>query len=324
MQSVGGDTVAQLVKNKVIISGNIIETYSYEKGYLKGYELSDVERAKKGRKKDSKSSEYVVNRGKVLQRARTRIRRLVNTNAGNYYDSRGNRIFAKFFTMTFGENIQDIKYANNEFKKFIKRLNYQVLGEKKSVLKYTAVIEFQERGAIHYHVIFYNMPFVRVNKLQEIWGNGFVKINAIDKVDNVGAYITKYMTKDNDDSRLQDEKCYFNSRDLKEPTIIDDTKEAEKVRTSLPLENLVYSCEFENEHTGLIKYHQFNSRWHNDASLKRFSLANVGEKTGEDSFEIINNRYCSCGAKAIRRHLKISDTYYFECLYCDAKSSILN
>ncbi|GAI10009.1 unnamed protein product, partial [marine sediment metagenome] len=38
--------------------------------------------------------------------------------------------------------------TNREFKKFIQRLRYQY-GD----FKYMAVIEFQDRGAIHYHMI---------------------------------------------------------------------------------------------------------------------------------------------------------------------------
>lgn len=53
----------------------------------------------------------------------------------------------------------------------------------------------------------------------EIWGHGFVKINAIDKVDNLGAYITKYMTKDKADDRLKTEKGYLCSRNLQRPKI---------------------------------------------------------------------------------------------------------
>lgn len=315
----GGETLAELVTRKIIISGNVIESYEYEKGYLKGYVLDEEQRKNKGRKKDFKSEEYSVNRGKVLQRAMTRIRRVINANVGEYFDCRGNRIYSKFFTMTFAENVQDLKYANGEFKKFIKRLNYQVMGEKKLVLKYTAVVEFQKRGAIHYHIVFYNMPFVKADRLQKIWGHGCIKINAIDKVDNVGAYITKYMTKDNEDGRLQGEKCYFNSRELKEPQIIEDKEIAEKVATSLPLVNLVYSSEFENEYVGTIKYHQFNSKRRNDASMENYTLGNIGKKSGS-GYECLPTFYCKeCGERVYPKYLEKYDKPYFQCLSCNEK-----
>ena len=86
----------------------------------------------------------------------------------------------KFMTLTFKENIQDITYTNYEFNKFIKRLNFYLYHEKKQKLKYLAVWENQKRGAIHYHIIFFDFPFIKTKDLQEIWGHGFVKINKID------------------------------------------------------------------------------------------------------------------------------------------------
>jgi hypothetical protein len=53
-----------------------------------------------------------------------------------------------FTTLTFRENLHNIKEANYEFLKFIKRVKYK-FGD----FKYLAVIEFQDRGAIHYHMI---------------------------------------------------------------------------------------------------------------------------------------------------------------------------
>lgn len=82
--------------------------------------------------------------------------------------------------------------------------------------KYLAVIEFQERGAIHYHIIC-NLPYVPHKELQELWGNGIVWINCIQNADNVGAYVVKYMTKDTADKRLQNHKGYLCSKGLKRP-----------------------------------------------------------------------------------------------------------
>jgi hypothetical protein len=66
---------------------------------------------------------------KHYQNMRFKIARLVDMNFDNQ---------TKFLTLTFKENIQDIEYANNEFKKFIKRLNYNLYKTKKANLKYIA------------------------------------------------------------------------------------------------------------------------------------------------------------------------------------------
>jgi hypothetical protein len=100
------------------------------------------------------------------------------------------------------------------FKQFTKRLRRRF-----PLLKYIAVIEFQDkndRGAIHYHMIC-NLPYIKKSELADIWGLGFVKINSIDKVDNIGAYVIKYMTEDTDDKRLCGEHGYLLSKGLERP-----------------------------------------------------------------------------------------------------------
>ena len=249
------------VYKKIVQSGDIIEIYEYEKGYLKGYQLTDSEKRNIGRLKGEKSNNYEEHRKQVLQRAKKNLRRLINANIGQY----GDEFTAKFLTLTFKDNVQDIEQANYEFQKFIKRLNYYCFGTKKANLKYTCVVEFQKRGAIHYHVIIYNMPYVKANNIENLWGNGFIKINKIDNVDNVGAYVSEYLGNAEkgqghniEDDRLQGKKSYFSSKGLFKPVEITDKKIVERVVAALPEEYLTYSATFENEHIGSITYKQYN------------------------------------------------------------------
>lgn len=59
------------------------------------------------------------------------------------------------------------------------------------------VWEKQKRGAIHYHIIFFELPFIKTKVLQEIWGHGFVKLNKIDvdSQENRGRDVSKYFSK---------------------------------------------------------------------------------------------------------------------------------
>jgi len=262
-------------KGKMVISGYVIEIYSYEKGvYLK--------RRNNGRAGNGFTSdeEKEKNRQVVLMRARRDLRRIVNANFGQW----GNDVTCKFVTLTFRENVTDIDAANYEFKKFVKRLNYAVYGKKCSGLKYTVVLEFQERGAVHYHVIFYNLPYTKADVLGDVWGNGFIKVNKIDEIDNVGAYVCKYLTKGNNDDRLRGRKCYFNSRGLKKPIEkYFDCDEMESAKKSLPAERMTFRCEFENEYTGKIIYEQYNISENNCKKEMRSNGKNHVERTGEKS-----------------------------------------
>ena len=112
---------------------------------------------------------------KHYEQTRWEIARIVDCNFDNK---------TKFLTLTFRENIQDITITNKEFKYFIQRLNYYLYQTKVQTLKYIATWEKQKRGAIHYHVIFFDFPFVAKEKLQDLWTYGFIKINRID-VDSI-------------------------------------------------------------------------------------------------------------------------------------------
>ncbi len=238
---------------KLVISGRFLEMYTYSKGVYKVYGKNKNGRAGKGVVIDEEQKEK--NRNTAIMRARRTIKRIVNANIGQW----GDDVSAKFLTLTFRDNVDSLDVANYEFKKFIKRLNYEIYGTKCSYLKYTAVIEFQKRGAVHYHVIFYNLPYTGADVIARVWDNGYIKVNKIDDVDNVGAYICKYLTKGNDDNRLLGRKCYFNSRGLRQPIEkYCDNDEIEGIKETFPGLTLIYKSAFENEYVGTVVYEQYN------------------------------------------------------------------
>ena len=237
----------EFVESKIVVSGNIVEVYEYEKGYGKGYQGKNPE----GRASEASQEDKEVNRDKVLSRARKKVRRLINANIGQY----GEEFTAKFLTLTFAEHVTDISTANYEFQKFIKRLNYEVFGQKIINIRYVGVIEFTKKGRIHYHVVIFNIPYVKAHRIAEIWGNGFIKVNKIDHVDNVGAYVCKYMTKDN--KGLLSKKSYFASQSLFRPIEITDKKIVENVQNSLQADRLTFESTFNSDYLGSITYRQY-------------------------------------------------------------------
>lgn len=74
-----------------------------------------------------------------------------------------------------------------------------------------------------------NLPFIKKTELFDIWGNGWVYINKIKHVDNIGAYVIKYMTKDSNDKRLQGLKAYNCSQGLERPTEITTWKDGTEI-----------------------------------------------------------------------------------------------
>ena len=249
---------------RFIVAGGIFEYYKY--GRLICTERIGV--ASGGRKKNENSVKY---REDTFSKARKEVKRLINANLNQWTDEEENRMTSKFLTLTFKENITDIKYANREFSKFIQRLSYNLAYK----IKYLTVIEFQDgktykdkrtgelkkglgRGAVHYHSVIFNMPYMPVKELQAIWGHGFVKLNKIDDVDNVGAYVCKYMTK-GDDERLIGQKMYFKSTGLLQPEIINDYSQVQEYKKAFANDKPTFETEFEAPFIGKIKYAQYNT-----------------------------------------------------------------
>jgi len=137
---------------KIIMSGPFLELYVYEKTLKRDFirkkkpeplpeELEIDERIESVL---SAKTSPPSKRKDSTNRTRTEMRRLINCNQD----------FSKFYTLTFADNITDVKFANKHFNKFIMRMEYHY-----GKFKYIAVIEFQERGAVHYHFLC-NLPCV--------------------------------------------------------------------------------------------------------------------------------------------------------------------
>lgn len=224
---------------KLYNCGRVVELVEFGLPVIRSSKISRV-----GRAGQSFTSEDVkrLNREKNAARARQTVRRVVNTNFS---------ASSKFVTLTFAENVTDLRRANRELGKFLKRLK-RWLGY---APQYVIVPEFQKRGAVHYHVLI-NCSYIPVEVLERLWSHGFVKINAIDNVDNLGAYVTKYMTKDNLDERLAGQKCYFMSRNLKKPEETTDGELIDKVLAAADVERVAYSVESDCEYYGTVRYTQ--------------------------------------------------------------------
>jgi len=225
---------------KLIISGNFIEKYVYENMIFKGLTSacqvgnlpSELPTSEKKRRIDN----LHVTQGK--------IRRLINANPQ----------LDKFITLTFKENILDLKKANLKFKKFRQRLEYQ----KSFKLEYVNVVEFQKRGAVHYHMLA-NSPFIEKDELTNIWGEGFIKINKIGHVNNIGAYVCKYLTKEA--MKLSGKKKFMYSPNLNRPQEIFNPDLIALIENSDKFQSaeLQFQNSYESPACGEVIYKQFKT-----------------------------------------------------------------
>ena len=189
---------------KLSVCGNVVYKVEYMHDVFYGFKGESLRTMEMGKNIEKNRHDGVV-------KARRNIMMYAQNNFNAAYD--------KFITLTFKENITDLKIANNLFKKFIQRLRYKIRKD----FKYLAVIEFQKRGAVHYHMLS-NMDYIKKDELSKIWKNGFIKINRIKHVDDLGAYLiayigknTKKKNKDKDFDLLKRNKSYLRSNNLKKP-----------------------------------------------------------------------------------------------------------
>ena len=168
----------------------------------------------------------------------------------------------KFTTFTFKENEKDIKKAWDGFEFFMKRFNRYAskhLGVKK--LAYLTTLEFQngERkkelqevykkkgldfysidhmGCIHFHTVFFNLPFIDKEKLAELWGNGFVNIQSCragqtgKREGEMLSELVKYVTCTDFDVRIRGQKIFSSSKNLNKPIKLHHEKSVSQPDTS--------------------------------------------------------------------------------------------
>ncbi|MEA4893576.1 MAG: hypothetical protein VB085_13645 [Peptococcaceae bacterium] len=206
---------------KLIVSGVNYELNEYQcSRFFTPWGKADRESWKKFRglsdggfwmdEKERTLEDKISDRLRNLEQTRKKVRRIINANRTT--DD-------AFLTLTFARNVQDIKQANYEWKKFRQRFEYDT-GKK---LRYVVVIEFQERGAVHYHAYLFGVGFVNWPVYLAAWGNGDIQINHVKDPDKTAAYVTSYMVKDiATDARLMGQKCYMCSRGLNKPVEYDN------------------------------------------------------------------------------------------------------
>lgn len=173
---------------------NILKLNSDEYLVLDTQEIKQFKKTTK--RSDSKNSLYQTFK---------RLRYLINNN----FTGARNELFV---TLTYADNMTDKDILYKDVDKFLKRLRYKYNAI--TSIDYINVVEPQNRGAWHCHILlrFNDLEevFISNEDMFELWGHGFVTVKAIDKVDNVGAYLTAYLTDISLDDYLDINNSEFN------------------------------------------------------------------------------------------------------------------
>lgn len=198
---------------KVKTTGNIISTTNFKKlkrscdivkldkdTYLVKSEMVDY----KTGELLVKQYEHTENRFqgyKSLLNTFSKLRDLINCNVTDVSK-------VHWCTLTYAENMQDLKKLHFDFKNFWKRFKEYCKNNSYSIPEYINAVEPQERGAWHIHLlIIWNdkAPFIPHEDFWKMWSptgfknnRDFVKIQSLYQdgkaIDNVGAYLTTYLT----------------------------------------------------------------------------------------------------------------------------------
>lgn len=238
-------------KLKLLLCGRVAILKSYEKEIWYNTKYPRIKKTRT-EKEDRTEEQKLDIRKRSSSRAKSNVFNLISTNAWFWNNEDGKPFLPVFLTLTFAKNIQDIEAGNELHSKFIKRLNYHVYKAKTSKLKYISVIEFQKRGAIHYHIIFFNLPYIHKKELADIWDLGFIQVKKIDERKNVAGYLTKYMTKGNKDSRLEEKKRYMCSRGLLKPVEINNQSEVIQLARKIPNSFVKNTYDYDSEYMGKV------------------------------------------------------------------------
>ena len=245
------DKIERLYNLKLVSSGNRLEVYKYT-CFIREGRGSNNKEGRRGKKEISDEQKKVnkENRRKqTLYQARNNIIRLISANSD----------LKSFITLTYKENMQDIKKSRKDLDIFFKRLR-RVYRD----LKYIWVMEYQQRGAIHFHILA-NIPIdiSTVKSTQKksmeqkqyenefrdkFWQHGFIDLRNIGEekdIKNVGKYIACYLVQDILDLDLQGNRVYGYSKNLNKPV-------TRKLETKDSIEDLIslngYDLKFINQY----------------------------------------------------------------------------
>lgn len=161
-------------------------------------------------------------------------------------------------TLTFAENMTDIRQANRHFHNFVKKPHYH-----HGTFEYLRVPQIQwERYEKHYHVAVFGLPYVPEKEPVETWDHGTVSIAAMESYENPSSYMARYMVKDSVGEELTGHRRFFTSQGLYRPEEIRAESVGEILkRLNIPEECKTYEATYiNNPLVGAVTYRHYDLR----------------------------------------------------------------
>lgn len=206
------------MRYKVYVCGDIVEVYGYHVPVKCGVDtksnhpaiLPVWEYEKLGITSKEELAELRKREDNLL-RARQNVRRIIWSNQGAY---------TKFVTLTYAQSEFTIEQVRRNITTFV-----QSMRRKGYDMKYLYVLEHQtERGikegndgSLHIHMLIFIDKYIPYEDLNKCWKKGSTDIQAIENINNLGAYVCKYITKET--FAEFGNHCYERSQNLKKPTV---------------------------------------------------------------------------------------------------------
>lgn len=236
---------------KIVWSGDEVETYNYK------HEPRQNHKKKKQRVHRTASTDDRPRqrRGDNVQRARRSFKRIVQSTLFYHRQT--------FLVTLTTKEVLDVRQGYKYLHEYVQKLRRKIGKE----FCYIAVPEFQKRGAIHFHMLLWNIPISlfynerETRYLASIWGHGFLDIKLTDGSKRLIGYLTKYMTKAFVEPKFAEMKAYTASRNVHRPQtfkgsmLLDYSKEilGTDLSTAIP----VYTKKFDVQWMGECNYNKY-------------------------------------------------------------------
>jgi len=179
-----------------------------------------------------------------------------------------------------GKSPHNIENAYSAFSKFIENLK-NVSEAYEGNFKYIAVLEFQENGRPHFHMLS-NLKYLEQSKFQDKWGHGIAHISSLDSISRPGLhlrtkdslkakatklsnYLCEEISETRKDPRTKNRKILLRSNDLLKQPLEVITPELQRL-----VDQYVFSNSVEVDwESGLIKGEGAYSK---DSSIKKMIM----------------------------------------------------